>query len=64
MSAESVGKKIRRATLQKVPYMAIMGDKEIALETISIRKRSGDELGSISPLSFIDLLLKDIENHS
>jgi threonyl-tRNA synthetase len=61
---ERIGKKIRTATLQKVPYMVIIGDKEIESNTLSIRSRDGKDLGSQSLDNFINILKTTIENHS
>ena len=52
-STERMNLKIRKAQLQKIPYMLIVGDKELANSTISVRQRDGQELGT-QPLS--DLL--------
>jgi len=61
---ERIGKKIRTATLQKVPYMVIIGDKEVESNTLSIRSRDGKDLGSQSLDIFINTLKTTIENHS
>lgn len=53
--------KIREATLQKVPYMGIMGDKEIAESAISIRSREGEDIGKLSLPQFLQKLRKDID---
>ncbi|MBS3821100.1 MAG: threonine--tRNA ligase, partial [Phycisphaerae bacterium] len=45
-SSDKVGAKIRRATLQKVPYMAIVGQREAEGETVSIRHRTDGDLGA------------------
>jgi len=61
---ERIGKKIRIATLQKVPYMIIIGDKEVESQTVAVRTREGKDLGS-QPLDiFINTLKTTIENHS
>jgi len=62
----TLGKKIRQATLQKVPYMGIMGQKEIeaAEPSLSIRTRDGKDLGMQPVASFINTLKQSIENHS
>lgn len=52
--------KIREATLQKVPFMGIIGDKEIAEKAISVRSRLGEDLGKKNLSEFLGLL-KDIE---
>ncbi|EKD67923.1 MAG: hypothetical protein ACD_48C00152G0009 [uncultured bacterium] len=59
---EPMGAKIRSATLQKIPYMAIIGDREIADNTVSVRTRSGEDLKAIGLLDFINRLSKDIEH--
>ncbi len=46
--SETVNLKIRQAQLDKIPYMVIVGDKEVAASTVSIRLRSGEQLGSQS----------------
>lgn len=61
---KSIGAKIRIATLQKVPYMAIMGDKEIEGQSISVRARDGKDLGSLQIEKVIHLLQSHIENHT
>ena len=43
---EKIGYKIREAQLQKVPYMLVVGDKEVAEATVSVRSRQGGDLGS------------------
>ncbi len=45
--SESIGKKIREATNQKVPYMLIIGDKEVESQAVAVRTRSGEDLGSM-----------------
>ncbi|KKR71793.1 MAG: Threonine-tRNA ligase, partial [Candidatus Levybacteria bacterium GW2011_GWC2_40_7] len=59
---EPMGAKIREATLQKIPYMAIIGDREIADNTVSVRTRSGEDLKAIGLFDFINRLSKDIEH--
>ncbi|MCT1530305.1 threonine--tRNA ligase [Sphingobacterium daejeonense] len=57
---EKVGRKIRDAEVKKMPYMVIVGEKEMESGTISVRKHGGVDLGSISPEEFKDLLIKEI----
>ena len=45
---EKIGFKIREHTLQRVPYMLIIGDKELENNTVAVRTRSGEDLGSMS----------------
>lgn len=58
---ESMQAKIRDATLQKTPYMGIMGDRETANQTVSVRSRSGEDLKSLSLEEFAAKLKDDIE---
>lgn len=51
--AETLQAKIREATLQKVPFMGIIGDKEIADNAISVRLRNGEEVGSTEITQFL-----------
>ena len=45
---EKIGKKIRETTLEKVPYMLVVGDRDIENKTVSVRTRGGEDLGAIS----------------
>ena len=56
---EKLGFKIREAQLQKIPYMIVIGDKEVEGGIISPRSRSGESLSAMSPESFVDLLKKE-----
>jgi threonyl-tRNA synthetase len=51
---ESIGRKIREGQLEKVPYMLIIGDKEIESSTISVRDRSGREERGLKIETFLD----------
>ncbi|GGA35120.1 threonine--tRNA ligase [Dyella nitratireducens] len=53
---EKVGYKIREHTLQKVPYLLVVGDREKESGTVSVRTRSGEDLGSMPLASFIGRL--------
>ncbi len=57
---ESVGKKIRAATQLKVPYMIVVGEKEIESNTVSVRSRDKGELGALSIQELIDQLKSEI----
>lgn len=48
LSNEKVGYKIRENTLQKIPYLIIIGDKEVETATITVRRRDGQDLGAMS----------------
>jgi threonyl-tRNA synthetase len=53
---EKVGFKIREHTLQRVPYLLVAGDKEIAANLVSVRTRSGKDLGTMSVATFAERL--------
>ncbi|MCD6319595.1 MAG: threonine--tRNA ligase [Candidatus Desulfofervidaceae bacterium] len=56
---EKLGYKIREAQLQKIPFMIVIGDKEVETETVTPRRRSGENLGSMKLTEFIELLRKE-----
>ncbi len=53
---EKIGKKIRETTLEKVPYMLVVGDRDMENATVSVRHRSGEDLGAMSLAEFSALL--------
>ena len=57
---EKVGFKIREHTLQKVPYILVIGDKEVLSESVSVRKLGGEDLGVMRIGDFCDHLGHDI----
>ena len=59
---EKLGYKIRQAQLEKVPYMLIVGDKEIETNTVSVRSRKKGDIGSMAADEFIAMLKKEIED--
>lgn len=59
--SESMQSKIRDATLQKVPYMAIIGDKEIKNGTVSVRYRDGQNIGNLTVAKLLGKLKEEIE---
>ncbi len=59
---ESVGKKIRSAVLEKVPYILVLGDKEMADGTVAVRKRGSKDTETMSYADFETLVLTDIKN--
>jgi len=59
---EKVGFKIREHTLKRVPYLLVVGDKEVAANTFSVRTRSGTDLGSMVPETFIERLRIELES--
>ena len=56
---EKVGKKIREATLEKIPYMLVVGDRDMEAGTVSVRTRTGEDLGAMSLADF-SRLLRDV----
>ncbi|MCK7597089.1 threonine--tRNA ligase [Microbulbifer sp. CAU 1566] len=58
---EKIGFKIREHTLQRVPYLLVIGDKEVESQTVAVRTRSGEDLGTMTYESFLELLLQDVD---
>lgn len=61
---EKIGFKIREHAIQKVPYLVIVGDQEVATATVSLRGKGGQDLGTQSIDAFIALLAADVANRS
>ncbi len=59
---ETLQNKIREATLQKVPYLGIIGDREIQNSSVSLRMRTGEDQGTIKVSDLISRLVTDIES--
>ncbi len=60
--SERMNLKIRQAQLEKIPYMLVVGDKEVADNTVSVRLRSGEQLPTQSFASFLEAISADIAN--
>ena len=60
--SEKIGYKIREAQLEKVPYMVVVGDKDIENNTISIRKRKEGDLGAMTLEQFLEKIVPDRDN--
>ena len=58
--SETIGKRIRDAEIKKIPYMVIIGEKELQEKSISVRKRGKEDLGSMSCVDFNNLIKKEI----
>ena len=58
---EKIGKKIREAQVQKVPFMLIVGEKEAESGTVAVRQRHGGDLGAMTLDAFIARMQKDID---
>lgn len=61
---EKTGAKIRDASLEKVPYMLILGDREMSEETVAVRKRGQGDLGTCSLEEFLATISKEVEEKS
>jgi threonyl-tRNA synthetase len=59
---EKVGFKIREHTLRRVPYLLVAGDKEVAANLLSVRTRSGKDLGTMVPEKFAERLRVELES--
>ena len=60
---EKIGFKIRELTLQKVPYLLIVGDKEVESRTVAVRTREGVDLGTMALEAFCDHLQQDVSSY-
>ena len=58
---EKVGKKIREATLEKIPYMLVVGDRDMENNTVSVRLRSGEDVGAMSLEDFTARIRQDVD---
>jgi threonyl-tRNA synthetase len=58
---EKIGFKIREHTIQRVPYLIVVGDREVENGEIAVRARNGDDLGSMSVEAFSQLLQNEVE---
>ena len=58
---EKIGKKIREATLEKIPYMLVVGDRDMENGTVSVRHRSGEDLGAMTLDQFAALLGDEVK---
>lgn len=57
---EKIGRKIRDAEVGKIPYMLIIGEKEIENNTLSIRKHGEGDIGELTLNQFIDKVIKEV----
>ena len=58
--SETVGYKIRAAQLEKVPYMLIIGDKEVENGVVAVRRRGGVVMGEMKLAEFAEKVLDDV----
>jgi threonyl-tRNA synthetase len=59
--AEKIGYKIREAQMQKVPYMLIVGEKEVEDRLVSVRKRDQGDMGQMGMEAFIEQITEEVE---
>ncbi len=57
---ETLGKKIREAELQKIPYLLIVGEKEVEAKSVAVRKRSEGDVGQIKIDEFVEKIKKEV----
>ncbi len=62
LNNESIGKKVRNAVLKKIPYLLILGDKEMEDNTVSVRVRGANDTKTLSFDEFSSLIMQDIKN--
>ena len=62
--SEKIGYKIRQAQMAKVPYMLVVGDKEVEEGTVNVRKHGGDELGSVPFEEFFNSIKIEIKERN
>lgn len=62
--AEKMGWKIRQAQLEKIPYMLVIGDKEIEAGSVSVRSRKDGDIGTLEVGDLVAMLKKEIEDKS
>ena len=60
--SEKIGRKIRDAELRRVPFMLILGEKEVADGTVSVRRQGAGDLGSMAPEAFAKIVEDEIES--
>ena len=60
--SEKTGYKIREAQLEKVPYMLIVGDKDVEAGSVSVRKRGEGDLGAVSIDEFVDTIIAQVNS--
>jgi threonyl-tRNA synthetase len=58
---EKIGYKIREHTMQRVPYLLVVGDREVESNAVAVRTREGEDLGTMSVEAFVALVHERIE---
>jgi threonyl-tRNA synthetase len=57
---EKIGFKIRERTIQKIPYLLVVGDKEVESDAVAVRTRTGEDLGTLSVDAFADMITGEV----
>jgi threonyl-tRNA synthetase len=60
---EKIGFKIREHTIQRVPYLVVVGDREVESNTVAVRTRSGKDLGTLTLQALADGLFAEVASH-
>ncbi len=60
---EKIGFKIREHTLQRVPYLLVVGDREVESNSLAVRTRTGEDLGSMTIDAFLEVVAGDVASH-
>ncbi|MCX8050259.1 MAG: His/Gly/Thr/Pro-type tRNA ligase C-terminal domain-containing protein, partial [Methylohalobius sp.] len=61
---EKIGFKIREHTLQRVPYLLVVGDREVESRTLSVRTRQGQDLGALTWEAFSERLAEEVAHRT
>ena len=59
---EKIGYKIREAQMEKIPYMLVVGDKEIEANAVAVRSRKEGDLGQVNKEEFLERMKEEINN--
>jgi len=59
---EKIGFKIREHTLKRIPYLLVVGDKEVEQQEVAVRTRTGEDLGKFNVDDFIAKISEEIKN--
>lgn len=59
---EKIGYKIREAQISKIPYMLVIGDKEVEENKVAVRRRGEGDIGTLSVEEFVNRIVKEVEN--
>ncbi len=64
LRSEKIGYKIREGQLQKIPYLLILGDKELEAQSVAVRHRKEGDLGAMPLADFVKRVKTEIEKKS